>query len=238
MAKENAPPPPEDDILDDEDDSKGNKKKKDEDDGLDESDIKSARSLYKALKDPETSSEVIETLARRAGLLDKKGGNTETKKEVKDELGRITKKFKSGLGKDFEGFSDKVGPLLDEAIKEYMEEHFGKASAKSSEAKWEGEIEKFQESHELTRKVEKKMQELMEDAPPNIKKDGFKAQTYLNRMYKSALEELGEEAPAPKKKSKDNDDDNESGIIERKRPAGLTTEQAVEAAMRGIRYKS
>lgn len=219
-------------------DNKGNKKEAEEEDDLTPEEIKSSRSLYKALKDPETANELIENLARRAGLLDKKGKNTEDKKETVKELGRITRKLKASLGKEFEGFSDKVGPVFDEAMQEYMEEHFGKTEAKFTETKWEGEVDKFRDSHELTRKIENKMKELMDEAPPNFKSGSFDAQKYLNRIYKNALEDSGEEAPKKSsKRSKDNENDN-NGIVERQRPKTVSVDDAIDAAMKGIRFKN
>lgn len=218
-------------------DSKGKKSTEDES-GLDEGELKSAASLYKALKDPDTAQELIESLARRAGLLDKKDNNKADKKVTEKELGRLTKKLKASLGKDYDTFSDKVGPVFDEAIEEYMQEHFGKTEAKFTESKWETEVEKFTDSHELTRKIENKMKDLMDEAPPNFKSGNFNAQKYLARTYKNALEDLGEDAPTSSKKvKKSKDEDSTDGITERPRPKSVSLDDAIDAAMKGIRYK-
>lgn len=203
-------------------------------DGLDDNDRASAVSLYKALRDPDTANELIENLARRAGLLDKKGDLKDDKPVTKTELGRITKKLKAALGKDYDTFSDKVGPLLDDAITEYLEEHGGKVESRRSGDKWENEVEKFTETHELTTKIEDAMKDIMKHSPPNFKSEGFSAQKYLSRMYKLALEELGEKPPKDKKSESRNDFPD---FEVRNAPKVITLDDAIDAAMKGIRFK-
>lgn len=203
---------------------------------------KSALSLHKALADPETAEELVKYLAQKAGLLDKKDDiKPGTDKAVAE--GRIHKALKTKLGKDYEKFSDLVGPALDEAIQDYLKEEIGKASRSSAEDRWSNTIDKFTETHEMTEDIEDKMKELMEEAPPNVGRKGFDGAKYLERMWKSALDELGIEAPKPKKSGKlrsssaEEDDDSLPGVVVRKAPKGLTLDDAIEAAMKGIRLK-
>ena len=225
--------------VDDKSDDKGDKSKKTEgDDGWDAEELASAKSLFKALKDPDTSREIIETLAKRIGLLDKDEENKESKKETKKTLeGRVTKIFKSKLGKDYEKFSDTIGPLLDDAIREYLDEHFEKTSSASRANSWEEAVDKFTENHEMNKKIENKMTELMEEAPPNTGKKGFNAQKYLERMWKNALEELDMEVPQKSKRRGGDDDEIIREFTVRPAPTNRTVDDAIDAAMKGIRWK-
>ncbi len=209
------------------------------DEEVEEKTLSSAYSLFKALQDPETGREIIETLARKSGLLDEV--KPKDKEDVKDKLeGKITKYLKAKLGKDFEKFSDSVGPVMDQAIKEYLDEHSSKFESASTGRTWESNVDKFMEEHTLTTEVEDVMKELISDSPPNLKKQGFDAQKYLARMYKNAIEELGIEEPKSKKsgksKSSHSEDDETPDFVVRPMPKNVSLDDAVEAAAKGIRF--
>lgn len=221
------------------DDKKEPKDIKNNESDLDENELKSATSLYKALKDPDTANEIIESLARRAGLLDRKGDlvneDGKNKKDIKEKAqDKIHKALRTKLGKDYEKFSDTIGPILDEAIQDYLKEHITKVDSKTNESKWSDAVDTFMEGREIPKKVENKMQELMEEAPPNFSGKTFNAKRYLERMYKNALEDLDMEAPD---KNKEEEIKLPGNFRVVKRPEKVSTDDAIEAAMKGIRFK-
>lgn len=204
----------------------------------------SAISLYNSLSDPDTGREIVETLAKRLGLI-KDGHITEPEGKVKGKLeGKITKQLKQKLGKDYEKFSELVGPALDEAIGDLIAEHRGSVTEELSQQQWSAGVDRFLESHDFPEGVEGKMKELIDEAPPNTKSKSFDQQKYLSRMYKNACEEL--EISVPRAKSKrSNDDEGEEGmppkvrVIERPSPKSGSDrlDQIVEDAMNGRMYK-
>lgn len=204
-------------------------------------DVESAVSLFNALRDPETGMEIVETMARKAGLLDKKGEvNKDLSDKKKESLSK--KVLQKALGKDYEQFADKVGPAFDEIIESYLDQKFGDMESTNSKSSWESHVDKFQETHTLTKEIEDTMRELMADSPPATKRDGFNAQKYLTRMYNMAISELDIEPPKSKgkgssKQSKSEDGDDLPEIVFRDRPKNATIQDAVEAAMKGIRFK-
>lgn len=227
---------PEDKIVEEKDPKDQNNKPDVDDDGLSEEEQKSARSLYKALKDPETAQELIETLAKRAGILDKKGEPREDKKATEKKLGKITNALTKKLGKDFEKFSEMVGPALDEAIDEIIEERFGNVEANSTSDKWEESVDKFLENHETTSKVEKKMLEIIERNPPNLSRKGFKASEYLEDMWELAHRKLGISVPAEKEERRRGLRDIPD-ITEKTVDKNISIDDAIDLAMKGIRIR-
>lgn len=196
----------------------------------------SALSLYKALEDPDTANEIVETLARRAGLLDKDDeAVTNRKKTEKAMEGLLTKTLKNKLGKDYDKFSDIMGPALEEALETMLNEKFGEQESRSTANSWETGVNKFMESHTLTTEIEDKMKELMEEAPPNPKSKTFNQQRYLSRMYNAAIEDLEIETP-PVRASRVNKSDVPDFTM-RPAPKNLSLDAAIEAATKGVRFK-
>lgn len=205
------------------------------------SDIEASLNLVRSLQDPEIGREIVETMARKIGLLDKQGNVKEDLTEKQKES--ISKKIlKKALGKDYEQFADKVGPAFDEIIEEYMGKKLGDIESRNSKVSWEGHVDKFTESHTMTPEIERTMRELMDDSPPNVKREGFNAQKYLTRMYNNAITELDITPPKrvnDKKRKSDDDGDDVPEIVFRDKPKGtISVKDAVAAAMKGIRFKS
>jgi hypothetical protein len=197
-----------------------------------------AMSLYEALQDEDTGKEIIETLARRAGLLDKKDlepKKDETKKEAES---RVAKALKKKLGKDYEKFSDAVGPAFDEILEEILNERFMERDSNNQTKSWSDNVDTFISNHEFTPEIETAMKEYIDDSPPNVGRKGFDAQRYLNRVYKAACEELEVEPKekGSKKKRGDSTEDLPDFVI-RDAPKNATLDDAVEAAIKGIRFK-
>jgi uncharacterized protein YjgD (DUF1641 family) len=204
-------------------------------DDLSPEEVTSARSLFKALKDPDTAQEIIETLAKRSGILDKKGEPKGTEKQTEKALGKITKALQSKLGKDFDKFSGTVGPALDEAIEELLEEKFGRSEDNTVSEKWSESVDSFMETHQFTsKKVQTKMEQLVDRNPPNVKSKGFKAKEYLEDMWELAHARLNIELPTTEKEKEKPLLDN---TVERERPAKVSLSDAIDFAMKGIRLK-
>lgn len=207
--------------------------------------LSAALNLHSAMGNPEIATEIVGTLARNLGLLDK-AGDVKDPKEAQTKLeGRVTKLLKSKLGKDYEKFSDAIGPVMDEAIQEYLNEHAASVESTSGEATWSGEVEHFTDTHTLTTEVETKMEEIIKrngGIPKGLK--GKAAQEYLSDMYELAVKKLGGIV-----QETDNDDEERPlrtrrGRRERpefrevERPKGvLSLDQIVDAAMRGQRFR-
>lgn len=210
-----------------------------------ESDASSAMSLYKALQDPDTGKEIVETLARKAGLLDKEGDIKkkpgETDKAAKT---RVAAHLKKKLGKDFDQFSDTVGPALEEIFEEMLAERDSSSSRESAKDKWDGAVDTFNSQYVTTPEIEDLMKEMIEDSPPNMGRKNFDPQRYLARIYKAACQEADQEPKEKQASNKKgssprgrNSDGDDSGIVVRDAPKNLTIDDAVEAAMKGIRFR-
>lgn len=201
-----------------------------------------AVSLYQALQDPETSSTVIEHLARKAGLLteDKNKGGDDKKDDKKKSFSAA--KLKAKLGKDYEKFADAIGPAFDDIIEERLAELTTRNTQQRETDRWTAEVDKFMGSYELTEEIESAMKDLMADSPPAVNREGFNAQRYLTRMYNQACAELDIEPKKAKGKGKrsraeDIDDAELPDIREVEAPKSVSISDAVDAALKGIRFK-
>lgn len=224
---------------------KGNGKLKVGGTEYEEADLNSAISLYKALQDEDTGKEIITRLATKAGLLNPEGTvkrkEGETKKEAES---RAVKILKSKLGKDYEKFADAIGPAFDEIIEDALKDIKGRLDQPApviTQREWNKEVETFMENYDLDSDLETAMMEAINDTPPKIHSENFDPKKYLRRRYMEACEELGVE---PKNKTKQNkrgssrrdNDDEFPDVQDREAPKGVTLDDAIEAAMRGIRY--
>jgi hypothetical protein len=219
-----------------------------------------ALNLYEALADKEAGPELIEQLARRSGIL--KDGEKPTSKTADKIEGRITKILKSKLGKDYEQFADTLGPIIDEGIQEYLNEHKTNTENASSSSNWDDAVDTFKEDYDMTPEIESKMESIIKrngGVPKGLK--GKAAQEYLSDMYELAVKKLGgkvvekgkalrgsrptddddsddEPTPAPRRRQRRAIDEIPD-FREEPRPKGaLTIDQIVDAAARGIRFKN
>lgn len=206
--------------------------------------VESALSLYNALQDEDTGTEIIETLAKRAGLLDRDGKPKVEKKDGESDKkveSRFAKKLLAKLGKDYSKFAEEVGPVFDEAVKEYLDEHTSKAEGGSRQEKWDTAVDSFMEDHETNEEIQDKMRELIEESPFNWGRKGADPKKYLARMYNQAVSELEEESkPKPRRGSrsrKTDDQDELPDIVYRDAPKGVSLDDAIDAALKGIRFR-
>jgi hypothetical protein len=140
------------------------------------------------------------------------------------------------LGSEFEGFADKVGPAFDKIIQTYLDQKFGETRAASSQEAWTANVDKFMEEYVLTPDIETVMSEMMADSPPNVQRPGFNAQRYLTRIYNNATEELGLQ-PRRKTSKKSESRDEVPDFRVEIAPKTISVEAAVDAALKGIRFK-
>lgn len=198
-----------------------------------------AINLFNALKDPESAGPTLRHLAELAGLdLVKKADQKELKKGIKEIV-------KERLGEDNSILAESLGPLLDEIIKDTVEEHL-----KPLKAERQQEREKIfatqidntfkaleEESKGLSTKLEKQMLELMKDINPGPDTPPDK---YIRHIYKLAKSEF-DEAERIKAQNKKQTDNKKSvsvqggGNTDRVKSGSKlpTIHEAVEAAMRG-----
>lgn len=201
-------------------------------------DTEAALSLYRALKDPDTANEIVETLANKVGLRDKWAKDL-TPKQVEKKLESLSAKFlREALGDKYTEFADKTGPAFDRAIEAMLNQRFGEQEAQTGLEKWEGAVDKFMSTATLTKEIEATMNELMADSPPNTNRKGFNAQKYLMRQYNNAVAELGIEAPkAPNSRASKGDDDGIPEFVIRDAPKNASIDDAIDAALKGIRFR-
>lgn len=203
--------------------------------------LRSALSLHDALSDETTGKEIIGTLAERMGLLRKDGELKDPKTAEAKLEGRVQRMLKTKFGKDYEKFADTLGPVMDEAIQEYLQEAIGNATANGEAVGWEGEVEKFTESHTLNAQIEQKMEQLITrngGVPKGLR--GKAAQEYLTDMYELAAHRLGVSPPEAERSSRrrSRSEDEIPEFREVARPKGpLSIDDIVEAASKGIRFR-
>lgn len=85
---------------------------------LSDADLKAAKDLFKALKNPDQSKGVIEYLAKTAGLLNK----AETVAEAEAVEDAMLTKVRKHLGEENEWLTPRIAALLKDAIKDQVEE--------------------------------------------------------------------------------------------------------------------
>lgn len=218
-----------------------------------------ALNLYNSLADPEVGKEIIEQLARRTGLL--KDNHVPDKKEQKQLEGKFTKMMKTKLGKDYDKFSDTLGPVFDEAMSELINELKEEIGGKTEASSWEGVVENFFEDNRTTPELEREMERIIKrngGRPAGLK--GKAAKEYLQDMYELAAHKLNLNLKTLKKISVESDetddtDEDDEPVMRRSnrrsrrndipdfrevaRPKGtLTVDEIVDAAMKGIRFKN
>lgn len=198
-----------------------------------------AISLFNSLKNPESAGATLKQLAELAGLdLVKKEDQKLLKKDIKTLV-------KERLGEDNSILAESLGPLLDEILKETIEDHLKPLKderLKEKEAEFTSQIEATfkdleTESKGLSTKLEKQMLELMEQFSPGPKTS---PSTYIKHIYKLAKSQY-DDAESIKAKNKKQAENKKSvsvsggGNPDRIKAGSKlpTIKEAVEAAMRG-----
>lgn len=167
-----------------------------------------ALNLYNSLADPETGREIIEQLARRTGILGE-DGKAPTVKEQKVLEGKFTKMMKTKLGKDYDKFSDALGPVFDEAMESMVADLKADLTGTSEASTWETVVDDFFESTRTTPELEAEMQRLIKrngGRPAGLK--GKAAKEYLQDFYELAAHKLDINLRTMRKTSSDDDDDS------------------------------
>ncbi len=131
----NAVAPKEDSPKTPEDKKEPEPKKQEED----PEELANALQLYKALKNPETSGQIVELIAKQGGFV-KEVQKAETKAEVKEIAKDLGDLLKESLGTEFEFLADKLAP----ALKKYLTGEFEKQQADIRESLDNQERERLQ----------------------------------------------------------------------------------------------
>jgi len=174
--KEEKPPKKEkEDPEEDDDEQEGS--------GDDEEDEK-ARQLYKALSNPATARQVIEVMARNAGIID-------TPKKEEKVVKTITDVIKDELGTEYSFLSSKLGKIIPQVVERIVEE---KTEARINEIKekqmtrekeevskeFHSAFEKLSEEFEDFDDLQGKMNKLMDVHPVTNKQTAYE---YFRDLY-------------------------------------------------------
>jgi len=202
-------------------------------------DQEAARGLYAALKDPQRAGSTLRQLADLAGLdLVKKADQKEIKKDIKDLV-------KERLGEDNSILAESLGPLLDDVIKQVVEERIKPLQDGITERQQrefanqiEGTFKALDtETKGLASKLEKQMIELMDQVNPG---PNTPPDVYLRHIYKLAKSQYDEAETIKAQNSKREQNKKtvsvQSGVNSERIKSGSrlpTIREAVEAAVRG-----
>ncbi len=152
-----------------------------EEEKLSDDEATEARNLYKALKNPKSSSAIIAALAQQAGLFNQVQPPSvkeikETKREIKDILAE-------GLGKEYSFLADKLGPAIEKVLdqeRKTSEERFAQLRQTEVEREVVTAYEKLAvQTKGESKRLEGRMAELSEQIP--IGKLAVK--DYMNNLY-------------------------------------------------------
>jgi hypothetical protein len=160
-------------------------------DELTEEDVKEARALYALLKNPAHKTEVIKSLAEKAGLLTKPGEAPLTKPEERVAKREIKAILKESLGQQyFDLIGDKIGTALEQILEQQREEFEGGQKAletKQVEQETDRALGKLaSETKNDSRKFEKRMSELASKMHPA---PGVSIYEYARNLYAIASSE-------------------------------------------------
>lgn len=154
-------------------------------DDLDETQIKEARNLYKALLNPAARGPLVQALAQQAGV---NLGTIETKKELKEAKKDITARLKEALGDELGFLAEKIGPVLESVIDEEragVEEISKTVELRQITRESENALAKLaKETNGLSRKYEDKMVQLMDKFPSS---PGISTEEYIRGIAMIAM---------------------------------------------------
>lgn len=149
-----------------------------------DSETEMALALFRSLKDPNKSADVIRLMAREAGLL-------ETKKEEAVVAKTIEEVIKEGLGEDYEFLADKLAPVIKTAVematkdlREQNERTAQEQEASKIKTAIDNVMGKYAEADKLEADVLKLMDEILPspDQAPGV---------YFERLLRIAAAEKG-----------------------------------------------
>lgn len=198
------------------DESEDDKKEDDEEEDLPEDEKKHAIALFKMLKDPESSAQVIEVLAKKAGLkLSSEGDKKDDKKTVKKAKDILLAK----LGDKYEFLSDAMGSALDEYMEQIREELKGEVTSLKTDNQQtavDRVLDKIAgETKGASRKFESKMAQLAREFTPAA---GVSTEKYVRNLYAMAISQSG--ASSARKDLMDRVNRNSNDVGSRLRSAG------------------
>jgi hypothetical protein len=170
-------------------------------------DLKAAKDLFKALKDPAQSKAVIEVLAKTAGLL----GEAKTEAHAEAVEDAMLAKVRKHLGEENEWLTPKIAALLKDAIKDQVAEavqDIREENARQREEKATNDA--YQATQKLAEKysdVDEPMYGRMMAEMENLKPGKLSIDEYFEKLYilaggtkaakKAAAEPIRKTSPDP-----------------------------------------
>lgn len=191
---------------------------------LDEESLKEAKKLYKALKDPTQTVNVVTALAGQLGLLGKNA--PETKQEVKEAKKDVKTILKEALGKEYEFLSDRIGTALDTIFEQERSEAEQRINTLSNSQIERDSLAAMQELARETKgestKVEAQMVELSKKLLPG---HGMTIKEYLKILYTQVT--AGKQVGIVKKQVDDKIRRNANDVSSRLRSGGGNREDKI-----------
>ncbi len=154
-----------------------------------------AQQLYRALKDPDHAVEIIELLAKKAGLIT-------TREEKKEAKNLIHEALVEGLGEDYKWLADKLNPAINKILtaqQKQLEEKFDAQEARERQKESNDAVEKITGKFEDFKDHSKRIYQLMEEVVPSGK---LSQEQYLTKLYKLAKAEASEEKKSSDKQQR------------------------------------
>lgn len=152
------------------------------DDELSDEELAHAKNLFLLLKNPASSKQVVEILAKQAGLV-----GDETKQEQKEVAKTLTDLLKEELGEEYAFMADKLAPAIEKAVKVKVDEHTKEIRERfeaDSTAKVEAEVntglENLAKDHDDAEDFYEDIYKLMDTHPPDAKAT---AREYFEDLY-------------------------------------------------------
>lgn len=167
------------------DDSEDEESGEENADDLSEDEIKNSKELFKLLKDPKTANMVIETMARKAGIMK---DPPQTKAEEKKAVREVKEVLKEKLGPEYYAlFGDKLSGALEEIVSSIREEANASTqqiAAQQAEQEVDRAFEKLsRDTKGESNKFKAQMTELSKKILPA---DGVSTFDYLQMLYSIA----------------------------------------------------
>jgi hypothetical protein len=150
-------------------------------DELTADEIKEAQRLYKYLKNPEMRGPIVAALAEQSGIL--KNQPLETRKEVTKAEKGIAELIDEALP-EYPGLSKKLGPVIEQIVQNERNERNAEMETiqqQNMEKEVVSELDSLaRETKGESRKVESRMQQLMNDVQPG---SNVTVKSYLRTLY-------------------------------------------------------
>jgi len=164
-------------------------KKESDDEGDDPEEIKEALSLFRGLKDPSKSTNILKYLATEAGLLGSDGDLTKKGEKVTDD--KILKTLQKHLG-EYKWIAPQFAGALKEMLEDQkaeIEGRFADLSANEQKRETNNAVDSLHKEFKDFKLYYPKIIKLMDDV---VCGDNTSPKSYLTKLYKLAKAEAGD----------------------------------------------